>query len=146
MSYRVMKQERVILSFVMVLIGLLVAGGAFFFYQSTKTVTTNKEIAKTELTPTPTPNSSFFLLVNDPKDESIVNKKTITITGKTDPKATVVILTSSDQEIIQPSKQGDFNTTIAIGNGVNYIKIQAISPTGEVATVQRVIAYTTEDF
>ena len=141
-----MKQERVILSFVMVLIGLLVAGAAFYFYQSTKTVKPSKEISTNSITPTPNINPAFFLIVDEPKDESISDKKTIRISGKTDPSATVAILTTSDQQIVQPSSQGDFSTTISIDNGTNYIKIQAIEKTGETKIIQRVVSYTTEDF
>lgn len=141
-----MKQERVILSFIMVLIGLLVAGVAFYFYQSTKVVKPSTDISTNSITPTPSINPAFFLIVNEPKDESISDKKTVKISGKTDPGATVAILTVSDQQIVQPSSQGDFTTTISIDSGTNYIKIQAIAKTGETLTVQRVVSYTTEDF
>lgn len=141
-----MKQEKVILSFVMVLIGLLVAGVAFYFYESSKTVEPSKEISTTQPTPTPIPNSSLFLTVSEPKPESIADRKTITVSGKTDPTATVVILTTSSQEIVSPSSQGDFNTTISIDNGLNYIRIQAIAPDGQTVTVQRTVGFTTEDF
>lgn len=141
-----MKQERVILSFVMVLIGLLVAGAAFYFYQSTKKVSPTKDIVTNNITPTPFTNPSFFLIVNEPKNESIADKKTITISGKTDPNATVVILTTSDQQIIQPSSIGTFTTTQTIQTGVNYIKIQAIAKNGEIQTIERIVSFTTEDF
>lgn len=141
-----MKQEKVILSFVMVLIGLLVAGVAFYFYESSKTVTPSKEISVNEPTPTPIQNSSLFLVVSEPKADSIADRKTITVSGKTDPTATIAILTTSLQEIIKPSSQGDFNTTISIDNGLNYIRIQAIAPNGQTVTVQRTVGFTTEDF
>ena len=141
-----MKQERVILSFIAVFIGLIVAGIAFYFYQSTKTVSTSKSERLENPTPTPTQNPSLFLQVFEPKDEQIVDRKTVTISGKTKPEATVVILTTSGEEIIEPSREGDFNTTIQIGNGVNFIKIQAIAPNGQSQTVQRIVSYTTEDF
>lgn len=141
-----MKQERVILSFVMVLIGLLVAGAAFYFYQSTKKVSPTKDIVTNNITPTPSANPTFYLIVNEPKDESIADKKTITISGKTDPDAIVVILTSSDQQILQPSSIGNFTTTQTIDAGVNYIRIHAIAKNGEIQTIERIVSYTTEDF
>src|SRR3989344_3757496 len=99
-----MKQERVILSFIAVFIGLIVAGIAFYFYQSTKTVSTSKSERLENPTPTPTQNPSLFLQVFEPKDEQIVDRKTVTISGKTKPEATVVILTTSGEEIIEPSR------------------------------------------
>lgn len=141
-----MKQEKVLLSFIMVIIGLVVAGIAFYLYQSSKTVDTTKSETIEKPLVSPTPDSSFFLQVNQPTDEQIVDKKTISVSGKTDPSATVAILTTSNQEVISPSKEGDFSTTVQIDEGVNYIKIQAILPNGEIKTVQRVVSYTTEDF
>lgn len=140
-----MKQEKVILSFIMVLIGLVVAGLIFYFYQSSKTITPSKTVFQT-VSPTPTQNSSFFLNIKDPKDESISDRRTIVVSGKTDPSATVAILTSSDQEIIKPSQQGDFSTTVTIDSGANLIKIQAFLPTGETLVAQRTVSYTTTQF
>ncbi len=141
-----MKQERVVLSFIMVLIGLVVAGGAFFFYQSTRETPQTEEKIEINTSPTPTVNSGFFLKVFNPKDESLADRKTITVSGKTTPDATVVILTTSTHEVVKPSSQGDFTTNITIDDGSNYIKIQAIAPNGEIQTTERIVSYTTEDF
>lgn len=141
-----MKQERVVLSFIMVLIGLVVAGAAFFFYQATKQSTPTEENGKIIASPTPIVDSGFFLKVLSPKDESLVDRKTVTVSGKTTKDATVVILTTSTHEVVKPSNQGDFTTNITIDDGANYIKIQAISPSGEIETVNRIVSYTTEDF
>ena len=141
-----MKQERVILSFITVLIGLVVAGIAFYFYQSTKTVSTTQSDRLENPSPTPSEKSPIFLQVFEPKDEGIADRKTIKVSGKTVADATVVILTGETEEIIEPSREGDFTTTVQIDDGVNYIKIQAFLPTGETQTVQRIVAYTTEDF
>lgn len=140
-----MKQEKVILSFVAILIGLAVAGAAFFLYQSSKNITTQNTISQ-NITPTPTQESSLFLILNEPKDESISDKRTIKITGKTAPTATVIILTFSDQEVIKPSSIGDFSTTILLTEGLNYLRVQAIDKNGETKTVERAIGYSSEDF
>src|ERR1035437_9468333 len=123
-----MKQERVILSFVAVLIGLLAAGLAFYFYQSTKTVSNPNQITLTAPSPTPTPRPTVYISLSNPNDETIVSSKTLTINGKTNPNATIIIYTSGDQQVIQPSTQGDFSTTIAIDDGENLIKITSILP------------------
>lgn len=141
-----MKQERVILSFIMVLIGLAIGGIAFYFYQSSKVIPTNNTNQASSLTPTPTPTSSLYLTLREPKDESISDKKTVVIAGNTDPSATVAILTVEGQIVVKPSLQGDFSTTITITDGTNYIKIEAIAPNGDTASLQRIVSYTTEDF
>jgi len=141
-----MKQERVILSFIMVLIGLLVAGAAFYFYQSTKIIPNTKTNLTISPTPTPTPQSTIFLVLDDPTDESVVSNKTLQISGKTTPDATVIIITDANQEIIQPSSQGNFSTTITLENGENVIQVQAIAPDGGTTLLQRTVTYSTEDF
>ena len=142
-----MKQERVILSFIMVLIGLLVAGVAFYLYQGTKTIPASKLKPVSITNPTPTPSSSStYLSVQNPTDESVANNKILTVSGKTTPDATVIVLTSADQKVVQPSNEGDFSTTISLSDGQNLIKIIAISADGQSATVQKTVTYSTENF
>ncbi len=141
-----MKQERVILSFIMVVIGLLVAGVAFYIYQGTKTISVTKTTVSVA-TPTPTPiANSIYLNVDSPKDESVTDNKTVTISGKTTPDATIVIMTNSDQEVIEPSGQGDFSTTITVANGGNLIRIIAFGNDGQSTSIQRTVTYSLEDF
>jgi len=141
-----MKQERVILSFIMVIIGLLVAGVAFYIYQGTKSGSSSKTSISVA-SPTPTPiTASVYLNVDSPINESIVDNKTVTISGKTTPGATIVIITNSDQKVIAPSGVGDFSTTVIINNGANLIRVTSFGPDGQSETTQRTITYSLEDF
>lgn len=140
-----MKQERVILSFIMVVIGLLVAGAAFYFYQTTKIVS-EKSTISAHVTPTETPKPTIFLSINTPVNEEVVSSKTLIISGKTSYLATIVIVTNSDQLVLKPSSQGDFSTTVTLENDQNLIRIQALSPNGEIATVERTVTYSTTSF
>lgn len=141
-----MKQERIILSFVGILIGLVFAGIGFFLYQSTKVIPqgTKDTITKQQVTPTPAPQG--FLTLSQPADESLASSRTITVSGKTDPAATVVVLTGSDQQVVNPSSQGDFSTTVTISSGENILDVIAISPTGQTQRIERTVSYTTADF
>ena len=141
-----MKQERVILSFIMVLIGLLVAGGLFYFYQSTKTVSPSTTGIITRVTPIPTPKPKIYLSLNQPSDEEVVSNKTLTISGKTNPDATLIIVTASNQQVIQPTTQGDFSTTLTLDDGQNLIEIHLILPSGETTMIRRTVTYSTEAF
>ena len=76
-----MKQERVVLSFIMVLIGLLVAGVAFYFYQTTKVIP-DKSNTSNVISPTPTLKPTIFLSLSQPGNESVVASKTLKISGK----------------------------------------------------------------
>jgi len=141
-----MKQERVILSFIMVLIGLLVAGALFYFYQSTKTVSPSTTGITRLISPTPTPKPKIYLSLSQPSDEEVLNNKTLSIGGKTNPEATVIIITASDQEVMQPSSQGNFLTTVTLGDGQNLIQIRSILPNGETISLQRTVTYSTDSF
>ena len=141
-----MKQERVILSFIAVLIGLLVAGVAFYFYQSTKIVQNTKVAVTAQVQPTPTPIPTIYLSISDPAPEVVVDNKTLQILGTTNPGATVIIITSSGQDVLQPSSTGNFSTTIILDSGENLINVDSVLPDGEQTSVQRTVTYSTEDF
>lgn len=144
MGFLIMKQEKVMLSVVAILIGLAVAGAAFFLYQNSKSIKTPTTLTQNA---SPTPSSSnFYLLLNEPEEDTVTDKKTIRVSGKTLASATVVITTASTEEIVKPSSQGDFSTTIQLTDGLNYLRVQAIEQNGETQTIERVIGYTTEDF
>jgi hypothetical protein len=141
-----MKQERVILSFIMVLIGLLVAGALFYFYQSTKNVSPSTTSIIVRNTPTPTPEPKIYLTLNQFADEQVVDSKTFKIGGKVNPDATVVVITDNGQQVLQPTNQGDFSTTLTLEDGENIIVVQSILPGGETTKIQRTVTYSTEDF
>ncbi len=140
-----MKQERVILSFIMVLIGLLVAGTLFYFYQSNKKV---PQIITAQLTPTPTPISSdrVKLSISSPSDESVVANKNLTVSGITNPGATVIIITGSDQDVETATSKGQFNGSITLSNDQNLITVISVLPTGESRQVQETVTFSTSNF
>jgi hypothetical protein len=143
-----MKSERIILSFVAIIVGLVVAGIAFYFYQMTRTV---QEPATQQATgaknpPTPTPDKNLFLSVQNPKNEEVVSKKIITVAGKTTPTATIVVSSEIEDKVVKPAKNGDFTLTQTIGDGANLIQITAIFPSGVEKSVYRTVTYSTESF
>lgn len=141
-----MKKERVLLSFIATLIGILVTAIAFYLYQSTKTIPPSKIKTISVSAPTPTPKPSIFLNISKPVDESVVSKKVITISGTTTSDATVIILTPIDQEIALPTPNGDFSTTIDIDDDQNVIEIISVRTNGEEIKVQKTITFSTEEF
>lgn len=142
-----MKAERLILSFIALLIGLGVAGVAFYFYQSTKVIPQSDTKAAKGPTVTPTPDvSGYILAIDKPKDEEVVSSKTITITGKTATDAVVVVSTETDEQIITPAQNGNFNTTQTISDGANIIQITAIFPDGGEKRITRTVSVSSESF
>lgn len=141
-----MKKERTVLAIIAIVIGLIFAGLAFYFYQYTKILSHSKANPILVKAPSPTPKPSIFLSIESPSDEKLSDKKVISVSGKTNPDTIVTILTKSDFDVLKPSSAGDFSTTVNISDGVNIIRISAIAPNGEEQVVDRTISYTTEDF
>lgn len=140
-----MKFEKLILSFFAILGGLIVAGVGFFIYQSTKTIPPSqvKTISITQPTPTSTP---VLLALESPADESVTDNKIVTVSGKTDPNATIIISTDSNDQVITPASTGDFTTTITIDSDENVIHVLAINKDGEETEKVITVTYSTQDF
>lgn len=141
-----MKTEKIVISFIAILIGILFASVAFYLYQSTKTIPPSETKITRNLTPTPKSETSVFLAIDSPKDEEVIGKKTINIVGKTIPGAVVIISTKSTDEAIKPASNGNFSTTAVIDDGVNKIEITAIAPNGEEKRIIRTVTFSTENF
>lgn len=141
-----MKAERIILSFVAVLIGLAVAGVAFYLYQMTKTVDNVSPKRNTLTIATPTTDANNYLTISSPRDESVTDQKTISISGTTATDATLVVSTETNEQVVKPALNGNFTLTESIDEGYNLIQITAIFPNGEEKTILRTISYTNESF
>ena len=141
-----MKKEKIILSFGADIVGLLVAVVLFFFYQSTKKISSNNIDKIIINAPTPTPESAVYLTVDRPRDEEVSIKRTIAVSGKTVPGAKIIIATQSDQVAATPTKNGDFSTDITLDDGENILEVTAIATNGEVTSLKRVVTFSTESF
>lgn len=148
MTHAPMKAEKIILSFIGVFCGLLVAASAFYFYQiNNKPVKKVKSVAIAKPTPTPTPPpNAFFVNIDEPADESVSDKKTLTIAGKSIADATLIISSPTIDQVIQPSENGDFSTTTTLDSGENQIIITAIAPNGEEIKKTITVTYSNESF
>jgi len=141
-----MKTERVVLSFIAVVIGLVVAGGAFFIYQSTKVIPPYKVPTITLQKTTPTPAPGVLLTIDQPVDESVIETRTITVSGKTVPGATIIVNAGSDDEVVTPSTTGDYSLTLTIASGENEIVVTSIDTQGDETTKTITVTSSTEDF
>lgn len=145
-----MKKEKIVISFIAVLIGILAAGIAFFLYQTTKVIPNSNIKTITFKTPNPTPvktqKQSLFLTVDSPKDEEVVTSRIIQLTGKTQPEAIVLVATENNDQVVTPTKNGDFSVTLSLDLNQNYIEITAISPNGEETKLLKIITVSTENF
>jgi hypothetical protein len=144
-----MRAEKVVLSFVAVLIGLVAAGTAFYFYQSTKTIPNPKtepiEVVENQ-TPEPLSDENHLLKIDDPQDEAVFENRQITVSGRTIPGATIIVSTEDGDEVIEPADNGDFDLTITIPSGTSILQFAAIFPDGTEKREIRTVTFSTEDF
>jgi hypothetical protein len=141
-----MKKEKVILSFVAILFGLLVAGIGFYFFQSTKTIPDKGAKDISLVSPTPTGFPSISLTLDKPKDEAVVDSKILVVSGKTQSNAVVTVITNSSEDVITPSSDGSFSTTVNLNDGQNILEVISIAPNGESITIKKTITYSQEEF
>lgn len=141
-----MKKEKLILTIISIIILIAVVIGVFFIYQSTKKINPTELKTISVNNPSPTPSSNLFLTIDSPKDEEVVDERSIKISGKTTPDAKIVILTEASEEAAVPGSDGSFSTDINLSADENIIEISAIAPNGEIVKVKRVVSYSTESF
>ncbi|GEM_PF-730518 len=144
-----MKAEKAILSFIAILVGLIAAGVAFYFYQMTRTIPAQKAkplSINASTSPSPTPDKSNFLNITEPKDEEVFDKKVITVSGKTDPQATIIVSSEDSDQVVKPATNGDFSLTQILPGGTSLIQITAVFSNGEEKKVMRTVTSTTESF
>lgn len=142
-----MKAERLILSIVFIALGLLVAGGVFYLFQMTKVIPDSQLKTPSAIIPTPTPDESGNLLIlENPADESVTDKKLITISGRTTPDALLIVTTAGNDQVIKPTTTGTFTLTQTIDTGSNLIEVRAIYPDGTEKRITRTITFSTESF
>lgn len=142
----IMKAERFVLSFIAILIGVLVAGGAFYAYQVFKKAPSPKPQTISIKSPTPTPRKDHVFTVDNPTDESVVNKRSVTVSGKTEKDATIIVSVPSNDQVIKPSANGDYSVTMTIDDGANVLGVTSIFPDGQEEKIERTITYSTENF
>lgn len=141
-----MKTEKIVISFIAVFIGILFAGIAFYFYQSTKVIPDTKTKTISIAPPTPTPKATIYLTLATPKNGEVFDKKVVTLSGKTVPGSLVIISGEESDEVVSPSSAGDFSSTITITDGGNIISVTAIAPNGEQISQTRTVTFSTESF
>lgn len=143
-----MRRESVILSFIAVVVGIVVAGGAFYLYQTFRFSPPQPSKTISLALPTPTPKfaSAGALVVDSPADETVTDRKIVTVTGKTQNTAMVILTTAVDNTVLTPAADGSFSGTVNIKDDENILQITAISQNGETTKIIRTITYSTETF
>lgn len=102
-------------------------------------------VIATDTTPLPTtpPTTSSTLTITSPDDEAFSSKNTITISGKTTAGATVVIIYEGNDDVVLADANGNFSDDIDLITGFNTINVSAFDNTGNKATANLTVTYST---
>lgn len=141
-----MKAERIVLSFIAILIGLFVAGIVFFVFQITQNKDTEKKQVVSIL-PSPSPSpASTLLSIQSPENEAVVAEKMTTLEGKAPQGSTIIIATENGHSVSMAEDDGSFSEEVVLDSGVNIIHITAVMRDGNEESVTHTVSYSTESF
>ena len=143
-------KERLVIVVIAVGLGLFLTTIGFLIYQSTKFKPAEKSTqtnnSNKSVTITDTPKEESLLTVNEPKDEAVVDRRTVKVSGQTDATYTIVISSNIEDVVAKPDSKGKFTANITIDAGTNQIVTKAIKPDGSEITNTRIVTYSTEEF
>lgn len=84
------------------------------------------------------------LSIDSPKNESVSDDKTVTITGRTKPSQTILVETDKNQDTTDADSQGAFKAKIDLSEGINTVYLTIYDESGNPNTKALNIYYTTE--
>ena len=94
--------------------------------------------------PVTTKPVSFNLDITNPDDELLVFDKSLVISGKTSPRASIIISFADQNSGLQADGNGEFSKVVVLNKGANEILIAAFDSSGNTKTVSRTIYYSEE--
>lgn len=138
-----MTKERVILAFVAIIAGLIVASSLFYFYQQKKKPT------DTAQTPTPTVSTSNgkpVLEIESPENEMVTAEKSAEIKGASLPGALIILTTNREDFAFTADEEGKFEQKITLSDNENLITVTSYPENGTSETKELTVTYNTEEF
>lgn len=94
-------------------------------------------------TPTAAPIANTALTLTSPADETFSSKSSVTVSGKTTPGATVVILYEGDDDVVLADASGNFTDDIDLITGFNNISVSAFDKSGNETNQNVIVTYST---
>jgi uncharacterized protein YjiK len=146
-----MKREVVLAIIIGFSLGLIITFGVWRANKALKETAPKQQLPlsqekQPELPPsTPTPQTILDLEITSPEDNFLSNKEKIDVSGKTFPKATVVILYEEGEKIIESDEEGKFTSEITLVGGANEITISAYDKEGNEISKTLNVVYSTAE-
>lgn len=100
----------------------------------------------TEITSSPSSEAVEVsdLIVTSPEDNLVVSEAAVKISGSATPRATIVILTPADEEILEAKNDGSFEAEVGLDGGPNEILVKSYDENGRESTQKLNVVYSTE--
>ncbi len=98
----------------------------------------------TPVSPSPATSTFLSLTITSPEDESVIDKDSVTLTGKATSLAAIAIVLENSETIVTADKDGIFSSTVKLSEGPNIITVTAFTAEGETIEKQITIVYSTQ--
>lgn len=119
--------------------GLIFLGGLNYFLNPTL----SQDLWSLTGPITSTPRS-FNLEINSPDNNLLAFDKTVVISGKSSPKATIIVSNGESNTGFEADLNGDFSKVIELLSGMNLIKIVAFDSEGNSKEEERMVYFSEE--
>jgi len=126
-----MKKEVFIAIFIGLLVGLLIAFGIYNANQALKKNQPKEQTAEETTGSSPLPSPATKLTITSPENNLVFKDNEATVSGQTEPQATIAVLGEEQEELLLTDNQGLFSTKIGLISGINEIKVISISKNGD---------------
>lgn len=81
------------------------------------------------------------LVINSPKDEALVDTKTIPVTGLTTSNSFVIVYVNETPYITTADQTGAFSISVDLAENSNFIGVYALNQDGDETTVELLVTY-----
>ncbi|KKU02925.1 MAG: hypothetical protein UX93_C0005G0002 [Microgenomates group bacterium GW2011_GWC1_47_20] len=139
-----MKKEVILAISIGFALGLIITFGIWTANQSLKNLP--QPSPKASVAPSPTPNNQLAnnqLTINIPDDEALVSTDTVTLSGTTTPKATLLVVSENGEQTTVADASGAFSLDVDLITGFNTITVYSYSTDGQEASKSLTITYST---
>ncbi len=142
-----MKKEVILAVTVGFVLGLIITFGVWTANKNLKPLISQNQNRPTPTpisTTTPTPaQSQISISITSPENEFVTTDKNLTLTGQTQPGLTVFITTEIGQTVVLADSAGKFTYEFSLEGGYNRITATAYDASGNSASRDILVTYTT---
>lgn len=126
-----MKKEVLIAIVVGFIIGLTITFGIYTANKALKQNQTSQPAAESTLPAPPLASPLTSLIINEPENNLALQDSQATVSGQTEPRATVAIISEEEEELVTADDKGLFSAQISLISGLNEIKIISLAEAGQ---------------